>query len=235
MTTPDKRIILFPQDKGGIGKSFVATLLHDYLTEERVKVKAFDLDHANSTFNRLVPEAEFIDTDVDVDKLGVLDRIVHALDEADVVLVDNRATGGSKVLAYLDEAQLPQLQAELNCALVFVLIATDDKDANSQMAELIDAYAGRVQWVVARNLRDSETLPLYAQSNSRRRLVECGAIEVEVPCLFEVTRNRLQQANLTVGRGRECDRLHLLDRSRCVRFHDRMAVEFTKARALLIG
>jgi hypothetical protein len=66
-------------------------------------------------------------------------------------------------------------------------------------------------------------------------LVECGAIEVEVPCLFEVTRNRLQQANLTVGRGRECDRLHLLDRSRCVRFHDRMAVEFTKARALLIG
>jgi hypothetical protein len=97
MHTPAKRIILFPQDKGGIGKSFVAALLHDYLTDERVRVKAFDLDHANSTFNRLVPEAEFIDTDVDVDKLGVLDRIVHALDDAETVLVDNRATGGSKV------------------------------------------------------------------------------------------------------------------------------------------
>ncbi|MDX1970548.1 MAG: hypothetical protein SFV23_25485 [Planctomycetaceae bacterium] len=235
METPDKRIILFPQDKGGIGKSFVAALLHDYLTEERVRVRAFDLDHANSTFNRLVPEAEFIDTDVDIDKLGVLDRIVHALDEADVVLVDNRATGGSKVLAYLDEAQLPHLQAELNCALVFVLIATDDKDANSQIAELIDGYAGRVQWLVARNLRDSESLPLYGQSNSRRRLAELGAIEIDVPCLFEVTRNRLQQANLTVGRGRTADGLHLLDRSRCVRFHERMAGEFTKARALLIG
>lgn len=235
MHTPDKRIILFPQDKGGIGKSFVAALLHDYLTEERVRVRAFDLDHANSTFNRLVPEAEFIDTDVDVDKLGVLDRIVHALDEADVVLVDNRATGGSKVLAYLDEAQLPHLQAELNCALVFVLIATDDKDANSQIAELIDGYAGRVQWLVARNLRDSESLPLFGQSNSRRRLAELGAVEIDVPCLFEVTRNRLQQANLTVGRGRTADSLHLLDRSRCVRFHERMAGEFTKARALLIG
>ena len=235
MQTPEKRIILFPQDKGGIGKSFVAALLHDYLTEERVRVRAFDLDHANSTFNRLVPEAEFIDTDVDIDKLGVLDRIVHALDEADVVLVDNRATGGSKVLAYLDEAQLPHLQAELNCALVFVLIATDDKDANSQIAELIDDYAGRVQWLVARNLRDSESLPLYGQSNSRRRLAELGAVEIDVPCLFEVTRNRLQQANLTVGRGRTADSLHLLDRSRCVRFHERMAGEFTKARALLIG
>lgn len=235
MQTTEKRIILFPQDKGGIGKSFVAALLHDYLTEERVRVRAFDLDHANSTFNRLVPEAEFIDTDVDIDKLGVLDRIVHALDEADVVLVDNRATGGSKVLAYLDEAQLPHLQAELNCALVFVLIATDDKDANSQIAELIDDYAGRVQWLVARNLRDSESLPLYGQSNSRRRLAELGAVEIDVPCLFEVTRNRLQQSNLTVGRGRTADCLHLLDRSRCVRFHERMAGEFTKARALLIG
>jgi len=235
MQTPEKRIILFPQDKGGIGKSFVAALLHDYLSKERVRVRAFDLDHANSTFNRLVPEAEFIDTDVDIDKLGVLDRIVHALGEADVVLVDNRATGGSKVLAYLDEAQLPHLQAELNCALVFVLIATDDKDANSQIAELIDGYAGRVQWLVARNLRDSESLPLYGQSNSRRRLAELGAVEIDVPCLFEVTRNRLQQANLTVGRGRTADGLHLLDRSRWVRFHERMAGEFTKARALLIG
>ncbi len=233
--TLEKRIILFPQDKGGIGKSFVAALLHDYLTEERVRVKAFDLDHANSTFNRLVPEAEFIDTDVDLDKLGVLDRIVHALDEAEAVLVDNRATGGGKVLSYLDEARLPQLQAELGCALVFVLIATDDKDANSQTAELIDAYAGRVHWLVVRNLRDNDTLPLFAQSNSRRRLAELGAVEIDVPCLFEVTRNRLQQANLTVGRGREAGQLHLLDRSRCVRFHERMAMEFTKARALLIG
>ncbi len=33
---PSKRIILFPQDKGGIGKSFVATLLHDYQTDAGV-------------------------------------------------------------------------------------------------------------------------------------------------------------------------------------------------------
>ncbi len=231
----ERRIILFPQDKGGIGKSFVAALLYDFLMEERVRLKAFDLDHANSTFNRLVPEAEFIDTDVDTDKLGVLDQIVHALEQAEAVLVDNRATGGGKVLAYLDEARLPQLQAELNLALLFVLVATDDKDANSQIAELLDGYGERVKWLVAKNLRDGETLPLFDRSNSRRRLQELGAVEIDVPCLFEVTRNRLQQANLTVGRGRTAEELHVLDRSRCVRYHDRMAVEFTKARALLIG
>lgn len=211
---PTKRIILFPQDKGGIGKSFVATLLHDYLTDAGVRVKAFDLDHANSTFNRLVPEAEFIDTDV--------------------VLVDNRATGGSKVIADLDETRLPELQDEFGCMLVFAVIATDDKDANSQIAELLDSHGSRVRWLVARNLRDGGNLDLFGQSNAHKRLLDLGAVEIDVPCLAEVTKNRLQQANLTAGRGRHSDALHLLDRSRCVRFHDLMKEEFGKARELLL-
>ncbi len=234
MKSAAKRLILFPQDKGGIGKSFVATLLHDYLTEQKLRVKAFDLDHANSTFQRFVPDAEFIDTDVDADKLGVLDRFVHVLPETDVVLVDNRASGGSKVLAYLDETRLPELQAEFDCALVFIVIATDDKDANSQIAELLDSHGEAVRWLVARNLRDGDGLNLYAQSNSRKRLAQFGAVEIDVPCLAEVTRNRLQEENLTVGRGRTAESLHLLDRSRCVRFHARMAAEFAKARELLV-
>ena len=229
-----KRIFLFPQDKGGIGKSFVATLLFDYLSEQGLRIKAFDLDHANSTFQRFVPEAEFIDTDVDADKLGVLDRIIHVLPETDVVLVDNRASGGAKVLAYLDETRLPELQADFDCALVFVVIATDDKDANSQIAELLDGYGPKVRWLVVRNLRDGDNLSLFAQSNSRKVLADLGAVEIDVPCLTEVTRNRLQEANLTVGRGREAAQLHLLDRSRCVRFHQKMAAEFAKARPLLV-
>lgn len=99
--TPKKLLTLWPQ-KGGIGKSFVATLLYDYLAERNVRLKAFDLDHANSTFHRYVPDADFIDTDVDVHKLGVLDQLVLPLtdNEADVVLADNRATGGDKLQHY---------------------------------------------------------------------------------------------------------------------------------------
>ena len=83
-----RRILLFPQDKGGIGKSFVATLLYDHLVDLDVSFKAFDLDHANSTFHRFVPESEFIDTDVEVSRLGVLDRLVHALDEVDTTIAE---------------------------------------------------------------------------------------------------------------------------------------------------
>ncbi|MDO8545482.1 MAG: hypothetical protein Q7S40_33995 [Opitutaceae bacterium] len=235
MNDSPKRLLILPQDKGGIGKSFVAALLFDHLSEEGVRLKTFDVDHANSTFNRLVPEAEFIDTDVDLDKLAVLDRVVHPLsnDEADVVLVDSRAAGGDKLRHYLDEVRLPQLQDEIGFTLVFVVIATDDKDANSQLAELIDAYGEHVDWLIVRNLRDTPHLDLYEQSKSKKRLAELGAVEIDMPPLAEVTRNALQKANLTVGRGRSADALHLLDRSRCVRYHERMAEQFAKARELL--
>ncbi len=234
-TSRPKRLVLCPQDKGGIGKSFVATLLYDYLRERGVRVKAFDLDHANSTFHRYVPEAEFLDTDVDASRLAVLDRLTDAFDEADIVLADNRATGGAKVIAYLEESRLPALQAELGFTLVFVVIAVDDKDALSQIAELLGKYGDRVRWLVARNQRDGAALGLYAQSNSRKTLLSLGAVEVDVPCLAEITRNRLQVANLTVARGRTAEKLHVLDRSRCVRFHQLMALEFAKADRLLLA
>jgi hypothetical protein len=229
-----KRLILSPQDRGGIGKSFVATLLYDYFIDAKVKLKTFDLDHANSTFKRLVPEAEFIHTDVDPNKLGALDPLVGALSDVDIVLVDNRATGGSKLLTYIEESRITDLQQPLKFELVFIIIAVDDRDAISQAADVLDQYGGKVRWLVAKNYRDSTELKLFNDSETRERLLEFGAIEVEVPCLSEVTKNHLQRLNLTVGKGRTCETLHLLDQSRCLRFHAYMQNQFDKARKLLL-
>jgi hypothetical protein len=122
----------------------------------------------------------------------------------------------------------------MGCSLVFVVVATDDKDANSQIAELLDSHGERVQWLVARNLRDGSDLGQFGRSKARQRLLDKNAVEIDVPCLAEATRNRLQALNLTVGRGRNAETLHLLDRSRCVRFHTQMAEQFGKAKRLLL-
>jgi hypothetical protein len=231
-----KLLTLWPQ-KGGIGKSFVATLAFDYLRERGVRVKAFDLDHANSTFQRYVPKAEFIDTDIDTDKLGVLDQLVQALTDGDaeMALADNRASGGDKLEYYFEENRLVELQTEMGVAMVFVIVVVDDKDAISQIAELVERYGDRVRWLVARNFKDGPKLSLFEQGNTRKKLLAHGAVEIDVPCLAEVTRNRLQLANLTVAAGRTAEQLHLLDRSRCVRFHEKMAAEFAKAERLLFS
>lgn len=230
----NKKLIVFPQDKGGIGKSFVATLLYDYLTEHGVKLKTFDLDHANSTFQRFVPEAQFIDTDVDVNKLAVLDTMVNSLETADVALVDNRASGGTKVLRYIEDSRLTELQKQLNFELVFVVIALQDKDAISQIADLLDEYHDRVRWLVVRNYRDTSAITMYDGSKTRERLQAKGTLEIEVPCLTEVTRNKLQMANLTVSKGCASSQVHLLDRSRCQTFHEEMMAQFDKAKGVIL-
>jgi hypothetical protein len=231
---PKKKLIVFPQDKGGIGKSFIATLLYDYLTEQSIKLKTFDLDHANSTFQRFVPEAEFLDTDVDANKLAVLDTMVNALETVDVVLVDNRASGGTKVLRYIEDSRLTQLQKELDFELLFVVVVLEDKDAISQIADLLDAYHDRVRWLVVRNYRDTATITMYDGSKTRERLQTMGTLEIEVPCLTEVTRNKLQLSNLTVSKGRTSPKVHLLDRSRCQTFHEGMAAQFDKAKGEIL-
>jgi hypothetical protein len=229
-----KKLIVFPQDKGGIGKSFIATLVYDYLSEQTVKLKTYDLDHANSTFHRFVPESEFIDTDVDANKLAVLDKMVNALETVDVVLVDNRASGGTKVLRYIEDSRLTDLQKELHFELLFIVVALDDKDAISQIADLLDEYKERVRWLVVRNYRDTSMLTMYDESQTRQRLQTLGAIEIEVPCLTEVTRNKLQMNNLTVSKGRTSPKVHLLDRSRCHRFHESMVAQFGKAKGVIL-
>lgn len=231
---PRKKLIVFPQDKGGIGKSFVATLLYDYLTEKGVKLKTFDLDHANSTFQRFVPEAEFIDTDVDANKLAVLDRMVNSLETVDAALVDNRASGGTKVLRYIEDSRLTELQKQLNFELVFVVIALQDKDAISQIADLMDEYQDRVHWLVVRNYRDTSAIAMYDESKTRERLQSKGALEIEVPCMTEATRNKLQMSNLTVRKGCSSTSLHLLDRSRCQTFHQTMISQFEKAKGVIL-
>lgn len=230
-----KLITVWPQ-KGGIGKSFVLTLLHDYLAGEELAVRTFDLDHANSTFSRYVPETTFVDTEVDADKLGALDQLVAPLIEkqCSVIVADNRAAGGDKLERWLTETDLVRQQAELGFALIFVAVAVDDKDAISQIADLLDRHGSAVRWLVARNLREGPTLPLFDASTTRKRLREAGAIEIEIPCLAELTRNRLQLANLTVAAGQAAQGLPILDRSRCIRYTQTVRQQLDGARRLLL-
>ena len=114
-------------------------------------------------------------------------------------------------MEYIKDSRLTELQKALQFDIVFVIIAVDDRDAISQAADVLDDYGKTVQWLVVKNYRDSTELKMFDESETRQRLLGFGAIEVEVPCLSEITKNRLQMLNLTVGKGRSNEKLHLLD------------------------
>src|SRR6202008_4543057 len=55
-----KRLILILNGKGGVGKSFFAVNLVQYLKDRQIAHAAFDSDDENSTLKRFHSEAEFI-------------------------------------------------------------------------------------------------------------------------------------------------------------------------------
>jgi Mrp family chromosome partitioning ATPase len=56
----NKQINLVINGKGGVGKSFFATNIVQYLKDCGIAHSAIDSDHENSTLKRFHPEAEFI-------------------------------------------------------------------------------------------------------------------------------------------------------------------------------
>ncbi len=69
-------------------------------------------------------------------------------------------------------------------------------------------------------------MPDENASKTQERLQAKGVLEIEVPCLTEATRNKLQMSNLTVGKGCTSPKAHLLDWSRCKTFDAEMDAQF---------
>jgi hypothetical protein len=80
-----KRLILILNGKGGVGKSFFAVHFVQYLKDHQIAHAAFDSDDENSTLKRFHPEVGFINPNSPVE----IDRMVEALKDTDVVVVDS--------------------------------------------------------------------------------------------------------------------------------------------------
>ena len=213
---PHGRLAVCPQNKGGIGKSITMVGLVDWCRVRHRPFVAFDLDHANSTFKRFIPEARFLRTDNDSRQL---DEMVRALDGQNLILVDNRATGGERFTSWLHETGILNLKSELGFRLTMILIAVEDKDALSQAAQLVEEFADRVDWLLVRNARDGASMPMYENSRFRARVLqELHGVEAELPLLHRSVMGVLQKHNLTPQAGTTSEHVFLLDRQRCLNF-----------------
>jgi len=79
-----KRINTIINGKGGVGKSFFAVNLIQYLKDKSIPHVAIDTDNENSTLKRFHPEATFLD----IEDAKEIDSIFAVLDTADLVVVD---------------------------------------------------------------------------------------------------------------------------------------------------
>ena len=103
--------------KGGVGKSFFASNLVQYLKDKQFPFIACDSDNENSTLKRFHPDARFINL---ADGRS-LDQVFRLLEENGLVVVDCRAASTDLFLRYFAAIDLPEVLRVLDTRLTLLM------------------------------------------------------------------------------------------------------------------
>lgn len=206
-----KSIDLILNAKGGVGKSFLAINLVQYLKDRKLPHLAIDTDNANSTLKRAHAEALF----VNLNQGQELDAIFTALDTQPLVVVDARAASTDHFLNYFAEIELSDLLTKLKASLTLVIPVCHEADSVAQVKVLSEALGNRCRYVVVKNEGLSQHFELYDQSHARKRIMgELKGQEMVMPKLYDFLVARLNAENLTVTQAIQSEQFTLMDRQR---------------------
>ena len=226
-----KRIDTIINGKGGVGKSFFAVNLIQYLKDKSIPHVAIDTDNENSTLKRFHPEATFLD----IEDAKEIDSIFAALDTADLVVVDCRAASTDIFLNYFEELEIFRLLEKSGASMTVVSPVNHETDSVEQIRNLSERLNDRCNYLIVKNQALSERFGNYEQSKTRARLVEqLGAKEIQMPKLYDWLVADLNKRDLTITPAIRHESFTLFDRQRLCNWQRRFYEELETATDLLL-
>ena len=160
-----KRLDLILNGKGGVGKSFFAVNLVQFLKDRGIAHVAIDSDNENSTLKRFHPDTRFLD----LGNRRELDGIFGALEKSNLVVMDCRAASTDLFIDYFAEIDLSAVLSELGATLTLVMPVNHESDSVDQIQRLTDQFGKKCNYVVVRNASHSESFALFESSEVRTR------------------------------------------------------------------
>jgi hypothetical protein len=226
-----KRLILVLNGKGGVGKSFFAVNLVQFLKDKGIAHVAIDSDNENSTLKRFHPDAQFLD----LSKRRSLDGIFTALEKADLVVMDCRAASTDLLIEFFTEIDLFAVLAELGAKLTLIMPVNHESDSVEQVQRLTDEFADKCGYVIVRNAAHSDSFTIFETCEVRALLKDkCGAREIGMSRMQDWLVEELNAENLTVTAAAKHPAFSLLDRQRLQTWQRRLYAEIESATSLLL-
>jgi len=226
-----KRLILILNGKGGVGKSFFAVNFIQYLKDREISYAAFDSDDENSTLKRFHSEVGFIDPGRAPD----IDLMVEALADKDVVVVDCRAASTRIFLRYFEETELPTVLGALSAGLTIACPVNHELDSIYQIQRVVNAMAGKADFLIIRNEVHGEGFDLFDKSKLRQKLLsDMGAKEIVVTRMYKWLVEGLQRSKLTPTGARNHQDFSVMDRQRLVMWQRRFYEQLDSVQELLL-
>jgi cellulose biosynthesis protein BcsQ len=226
-----KQLNLILNGKGGVGKSFLAINLVQYLKDKSIPFVACDSDNENSTLKRFHPDAEFIN----LAQSRSLDDMFRALERADLVIVDCRAASTDVFLRYFAAIDIAAVLRTLDARLTLLMPVNHEADSLDQVQRVVEAMADHARFVIIRNQVHAELFALYDKSAVRVRLLkQLDAKEITMPRMEEWLVEGLNRVNLTITAAAKHEFFYLLDRQRLVTWQSRLYEQIESATDLLL-
>ena len=182
------RLFICANDKGGVGKSVVTSILFGYLRKilngAAGRVRGIDSDPKNSSFHRKYPQDVEL---LNIRELQNADALVKPFEEeADIVVVDNRATAMSDedkgLKAWIDEVGLFEVASEHGIGITFGAIVNQERENLEVLKESFEFIGQRADWIVFRNFRGADCV-LWETSKLRNEMLAMGIREIEMPLI----------------------------------------------------
>ena len=226
-----KQLVIILNGKGGVGKSFFATNLVQYLKDQQIEHHAIDTDNENSTLKRFHGEAEFIN----INNVQEIDALFAALEKSSLVVVDCRAASTDIFLDYFAEVRAFEILDMLDAGLTIVSPVNHEADSVEQVKIIAEALGAKCRYLIVRNQAHSEQFRIYDNSQTRSRvLTEFGGREIVMPRLYDWLVTGLNETNLSMTAAIAGSEFSLVDRQRLKNWQANFYEQLDQARDLIL-
>lgn len=189
-------IHLIGGEKGGVGKSFVARTLAQYMIDRAIPFVGFDTDRSHGALLRFY---QGYASPIVLDRSENLDEIVEAAAEEPErrILVDLAAQTHAPLTHWIEECGLLDAGEELGIAMRYWHVMDAGRDSTDLLMSLLDHFGSRLDYVLVRNHLRGENFDVLERSGAQQRALDLGARVITIKRLHEAVAARIDARSLS--------------------------------------
>lgn len=236
-----KKLIVFTiGGKGGVGKSWLITLLIDWYLANKVPFLAVDLDNENNTLTRFFRDADFIEVSSERGLDAMIEKIVE--NETALTVIDMRAASTDRIAPWWKQVDFDSLRDQYGIRFTAIGVVDSSVDSVANIgfwATDVLQNSSEIHFVIAQNKVRGEELSYLASADRKNYQQTLKLAEIEIPKLEDWVHQMLEVGNLRINTALEIeDATHpltkFMTRSRLKRYQQTIFAEFEKIKDRLL-
>ncbi len=191
------RIHFISGEKGGVGKSFTARILAQYLIDSELPFVGFDSDQSHSTFSRFYSDFNSL---IDVDDFESLDKILEVAENKprSEIVVDLAAQTARKLDEWIEQSDLFEILSAIDSTAYLWHVMDDGADSARLLEATLDKFSDSpVQLVVVKNMGRGNNFELFDKSSIFEKAQENKAIFLTLPKLQSALAQKIDFYNFS--------------------------------------